>query len=76
LASGGKITGPKAEGYPAWLMGHFASDGLVMLHELAAGVPRVLDAVAEGAMKDAAAREERLIGRATVRRAWQATPYG
>ena len=53
----------------------FASDGLVMLHELAAGVPRVLDAVAEGAMREAAEREERLITRATVRRAWQATPY-
>jgi hypothetical protein len=35
----------------------------------------VLDVVAEGAMTDAAAREERLIGRATVRRAWQSTPF-
>lgn len=53
----------------------FASDGFVVLHELAAGVPRVVDALAEGAMQQAAEREERLIGRATVRRAWQATPY-
>ena len=53
----------------------FASDGILMLHELAAGVPRVLDVVAEGAMTDAAAREERLISRATVRRAWQSTPF-
>jgi type II secretory pathway predicted ATPase ExeA len=53
----------------------FASDGLTVLHELAAGVPRVLDAVAEAALHEAASREERLIGRATVRRAWQSTPY-
>lgn len=53
----------------------FASDGLVVLHDLAAGVPRVLDALAEGALHEAAAREEKLISRATVRRAWQATPY-
>jgi type II secretory pathway predicted ATPase ExeA len=50
------------------------SDGLLTLHELAAGVPRVLDVVADAAMTDEAAREERLIGRATVRRAWQSTP--
>ena len=37
--------------------------------------PRVLDALAEGAMREAASREEKLIGRGTVRRAWQATPY-
>ena len=53
----------------------FASDGFVVLHELAAGVPRVLDALAEGAMREAAERDERLISRASVRRAWQATPY-
>ena len=53
----------------------FASAGLTVLHELAAGVPRVLDALAEGAMHEAASREEKLISRATVRRAWQATPY-
>jgi general secretion pathway protein A len=49
------------------------SDGILMLHELAAGVSRMLDVVAEGEMTDAAAREERLIGRATVQRAWQST---
>jgi len=54
----------------------FALDGIVMLHELAAGVPRVLDVLAEGAMREAASREERLIGRTAVRRAWQATPFG
>jgi len=54
----------------------FASDGMTLLHQLAAGVPRVVDAVAEGAMVDAASREEPLITRATVRRAWHATPYG
>lgn len=53
----------------------FASDGFTVLHELAAGVPRVLDALAEGAMNEAARREERLISRAAVRRAWNATPY-
>lgn len=53
----------------------FASDGITVLHELAAGVPRVLDVLAEGAMAEAAAREERVISRASVRRAWQATPY-
>lgn len=53
----------------------FASDGMVSLHELTAGVPRMVDAVAESAMHDAAAREERLVSRATVRRAWHATPY-
>ena len=50
------------------------SDGLIQLHELAAGVPRVLDMLAEGALREAGSREERRIGRATVRRAWQATP--
>lgn len=54
----------------------FASDGMTLLHELAAGVPRVLDAVAEGAMNEAASRDEKLISRSAVRRAWQATPYG
>jgi general secretion pathway protein A len=54
----------------------FASDGMTLLHELAAGVPRILDAIAEGAMVDAASRDESLITRATVRRAWQDTPFG
>lgn len=53
----------------------FASDGLTMLHELAAGVPRILDTLAEGAMNEAASKEEPLISRTAVRRAWQATPY-
>lgn len=53
----------------------FASDGLNTLHELAAGVPRVLDVLAEAALVDAASREETLITRATVRRAWQGTPF-
>jgi len=52
----------------------FASDGMNLLHELAAGVPRILDTLAEGAMVEAAGREERLIGRDAVRRAWHATP--
>jgi general secretion pathway protein A len=52
----------------------FASEGILMPHELAAGVPRVLDVAAAGAVADAPAGEERLTGRATVRRAWQSTP--
>lgn len=52
----------------------FASDGLMMLHELAAGVPRVLDTLAEGALREGAAREQRLIDRVAVRRAYQGTP--
>jgi general secretion pathway protein A len=53
----------------------FASDGMTLLHELAAGVPRVLDALGERSICEAAAREERLISRNTVRRAWQSTPF-
>jgi hypothetical protein len=52
----------------------FVSDGMTMLHELAAGVPRVVDTLAWRAMQLAAQREERVISRATVRRAWQDTP--
>lgn len=53
----------------------FASDGVSTLHELAAGVPRMIDTVAAIAMQLAAEQGERLVGRATVRRAWQQTPF-
>jgi len=53
----------------------FASDALTTIHELAAGVPRVLDVLAEAAMNDAASREESLVTRDSVRRAWQGTPF-
>ena len=52
----------------------FASDGITTLHDLAAGVPRVVDMIAEEAMREAARGEESLIGRTTVRCAWQSTP--
>lgn len=53
----------------------FASDGISIMHELAAGVPRVVDVLAEESLRLAATSEESLIGRATVRRAWQSTPF-
>ncbi len=49
----------------------FASDAMTLLHELTAGVPRVVDSIALGALEVAAATGERLVTRATVRRAWQ-----
>jgi general secretion pathway protein A len=54
----------------------FASDGYTQIHELAAGVPRVLDVPAEGALCLAVGREESLISRETVRMVWRGTPYG
>lgn len=53
----------------------FGSDGITTVHDLAAGVPRVIDAVAWNAMRMAAGRGERLIGRATVRAAWRDTVF-
>jgi len=52
----------------------FASDAMTLIHELTAGVPRVIDIVAEQALIEGAEKSERLIGRASVRRAWQTTP--
>jgi len=49
----------------------FASDAMTMLHELTAGVPRVVDAIALDALTITAASGDRLVTRASVRRAWQ-----
>lgn len=53
----------------------FASDAMTQLHELTAGVPRVIDVIALSALELAAAAEERLVTRATVRRAWQQSVF-
>lgn len=53
----------------------FGSDGMTLIHELTAGVPRVVDVLAERALVEGAEKGEKLIGRATVRRAWQTTPH-
>jgi type II secretory pathway predicted ATPase ExeA len=53
----------------------FASDAMTLLHELTAGVPRVVDTVALGSLELAAATGERLVTRATVRRAWQQSVF-
>lgn len=53
----------------------FASDGMTLLHELTAGVPRVIDSIAEGALELAAVTGERLVTRGTVRRAWQQSVF-
>lgn len=52
----------------------FASDGMVAVHELAAGVPRVVASLADTALRLAADKQERLIGRSVVRAAWQHLP--
>lgn len=53
----------------------FASDAMTLLHELTAGVPRVIDAIAVGSLELAAGSGERLVTRATVRRAWQQSVF-
>jgi general secretion pathway protein A len=53
----------------------FASDAMTQLHELTAGVPRVIDAIALDALELAAVAGERLVTRASVRRAWQQSVF-
>lgn len=53
----------------------FGTDALTALHELAAGVPRLLDTLAERSLDAAADNNLALVGRAEVRRAWNTTPY-
>lgn len=53
----------------------FDSDALNTLHELAAGVPRLLDTLAERSLDAAADKSLTLVGRTEVRRAWNTTPY-
>lgn len=53
----------------------FASDAMTLLHELTAGVPRVVDSIALDSLELAAATGERLVTRGTVRRAWQQSVF-
>lgn len=53
----------------------FASDAMTLLHELTAGVPRVVDGIALDALELAAGIGERLVTRASVRRAWQQSVF-
>lgn len=54
--------------------GIFSSDALIAIHELAAGVPRVIDTIAEGAMRVAMGKNEQQVDRFAVRVAFKGTP--
>lgn len=53
----------------------FASDALTLLHEVTAGVPRVIDTIAGDALAVAAGTGERLITRGTIRKAFQQSVF-
>jgi general secretion pathway protein A len=53
----------------------FGLDAITTVHEMTAGVPRVVATLADMALRVAADRKEKHIGRAIIREAWKILPH-